>query len=175
MARCGPDRGRRAPVQTVTRPAVRLRPADRITPEDTISETIPQILHDDDEGLIDDWRGLIARLADEITRTHYQDETRRWPGPFNRRVLEDILNTRAIPIAWGDVRGLAQAATADAMTLGAIVGACLALTWPQTPAGLDTWLDRVRALTRLAIDEAGVTPAWQGVRVSEQGGWGTTR
>lgn len=137
-------------------------------------KTIYQILHDDEDGPVDDWRVLVARLADEIIRTHYQDETRRWPGPFNRRVLEDILDTREIPINWTDVQGLSQAAAADATTLGAIVGACLALTWPQTPAGLDTWLDRASELTGLAIDEAGITPGWQAVEVSQQGGWGTT-
>lgn len=137
--------------------------------------TIYQILHSDEEGPVDDWRGLIARLADELVRTHYQDETRRWPGPFNRRVLEDILDTHENPVDWGDIQGLSQAATSDAMTLGAIVGACLALTWPQTPGGLDTWLDRAHELTGLAIDEAGITPAWQVVQVSERGGWGVTR
>ena len=110
-----------------------------------------------------DWRELISRVADHcIARTyadHGPDRERRWQGHYTRRVLEEVLDTKELPIAWADVQTLAQAALIETMEQAAILGAALVMSWPASPAGFASWPDQAIALAGLRTDDGGIAIA----------------
>lgn len=123
-------------------------------------KTIFDVLGDSELDAVRDWRELISRVADLCIEQTYADhgpgKERHWQGHYTRRVLEEVLDADPLPIPWQDVQPLAQSALIETTAQAAILGAALVMTWPTSPAGLESWPENAITLAGLRRDDGGI-------------------